>query len=153
MSGAPAVVSLADLIFRDVNVRGFWVKRWLDTTPRAEIAATYARLAALVADGALRAPVAATYPLEQYRDALVHATQAGRAGKVLFAWWAGIARSPTEAGVHFGSEFLGGEEVVVPSGVVLGARVGSHHDLAVAIDEVQEGHGAQLAAAAASGSD
>jgi NADPH:quinone reductase-like Zn-dependent oxidoreductase len=86
MSGAPVVVSPADLIFRDVHVRGFWLKHWLDSTPRDEIAAAYARLAALVAAGVLHAPVAATYPLEQYRDALVHSAQAGRAGKVLFAW-------------------------------------------------------------------
>ena len=86
MSGAPAVVSPADLIFRDIHLRGFWVKHWLDTAPRAEIAAAYARLAALVAGGVLRAPVAATYPLEQYRDALAHAAQAGRDGKVLFTW-------------------------------------------------------------------
>jgi NADPH:quinone reductase-like Zn-dependent oxidoreductase len=86
MSGAPVVVSPADLIFRDVHVRGFWLKHWLDTTPRAEIAAAYGRLAGLVADGTLQAPVAATYPLEQFRNALAHSAQAGRAGKVLFAW-------------------------------------------------------------------
>ncbi|MGH9010094.1 MAG: zinc-dependent alcohol dehydrogenase family protein [Acidimicrobiia bacterium] len=86
MSGAPVVVSPADLIFRDVQVRGFWLKHWLETTPPAEVVASYARLANLVADGTLRAPVAATYPLEQYRDALAHAAQTERAGKVLFAW-------------------------------------------------------------------
>lgn len=86
MSGAPAVISPADLIFRDVRLRGFWVKHWLDTTPRAQIAERYGRLAALVAAGALRAPVEATYPLEQYRDALAHAAQGHRTGKVLFTW-------------------------------------------------------------------
>lgn len=86
MSGAPAVVSPADLIFRDIRLRGFWLKHWLDTAPPPEITAAYARLAALVADGTLRAPVAATYPLEQYGDALAHAAQAGRDGKVLFTW-------------------------------------------------------------------
>ncbi len=86
MSGDPVVVSPPDLIFRDVHVRGFWLKHWLETTPRREIAAAYARLASLIAEGVLRAPVAATYPLEQYRDAVAHAVQTGRAGKVLFAW-------------------------------------------------------------------
>jgi NADPH:quinone reductase-like Zn-dependent oxidoreductase len=86
MSGAPLVVSPADLIFRDVRVRGFWLKHWLDATPRAQIAVHYGRLAALVADGALRAPIEATYPLDQYREALDHAARAGRAGKVLFSW-------------------------------------------------------------------
>ncbi len=86
MSGAPAVISPADLIFRDVRLRGFWLKHWLDTTPRAQIAERYGRLATLVAAGALRAPVEATYRLEQYRDALAHAARAGRTGKVLFIW-------------------------------------------------------------------
>lgn len=86
VSGAPVVVPPADIIFRDLHVRGFWQKRWMDTTPRDEIAAAYAPLAALVADGTLRAPVAATYPLEQYQDALVHATRTEGAGKVLFIW-------------------------------------------------------------------
>jgi NADPH:quinone reductase-like Zn-dependent oxidoreductase len=54
--------------------------------PASAIAAAYTRLASLVAEGALRAPVAATYPLEQYRDAVAHAVQTGRADKVLFAW-------------------------------------------------------------------
>jgi hypothetical protein len=45
----------------------------------------------LVGDAATSQPstntlCAAIYPLEKYRDALVHATQAERAGKVLFAW-------------------------------------------------------------------
>jgi NADPH:quinone reductase-like Zn-dependent oxidoreductase len=86
MSGAPVVVAPADIIFGDLTVRGFWQKHWMDTTPRDEIAAAYAPLAALVADRTLRAPVAATYPLEEYHDALVHATRANGAGKVLFVW-------------------------------------------------------------------
>jgi NADPH:quinone reductase-like Zn-dependent oxidoreductase len=86
MSGAPVVVAPADIIFRDLHVRGFWQKHWMDTTPRDEIAAAYAPLAALVANGTLRSPVAATYQLEQYQDALVHATRTEGAGKVLFTW-------------------------------------------------------------------
>jgi NADPH:quinone reductase-like Zn-dependent oxidoreductase len=86
MSGGAVALSPADIIFRDLHVRGFWQKHWLDTTPRDEIAAAYAPLAALVADDTLRSPVAATYPLDQYQDALTHATKTDGAGKVLFAW-------------------------------------------------------------------
>jgi len=86
LSGAPVTVGPVDLIFRDIQVRGFWQKHWLDRTPREEVAAPYARLASLVADGTLHAPVAASYPLEQYREAIAHAMDPGRAGKVLFAW-------------------------------------------------------------------
>jgi NADPH:quinone reductase-like Zn-dependent oxidoreductase len=86
MSGAPVSVGPADLIFRDLNVRGFWQKHWLDVTPREEIAARYDGLSSLVADGTLHVPVAATYPLERYQEAIEHAMDVGRAGKVLFAW-------------------------------------------------------------------
>lgn len=85
-SGAPVVLRPGDLIFRDLRIRGFWQKHWLDTAPRHEVAAIYTRLAALVTDGTLRVPIAATYPLEKYQDALDHATRADRVGKVLFTW-------------------------------------------------------------------
>jgi NADPH:quinone reductase-like Zn-dependent oxidoreductase len=86
MSGGAVVLAPADIIFRDLRIRGFWQKHWVDTTPRDEIAAAYAPLAALVAEGALRSPVAATYPLDQYHDALTHAMKTDGAGKVLFTW-------------------------------------------------------------------
>jgi NADPH:quinone reductase-like Zn-dependent oxidoreductase len=86
MGGGPLVIAQPDLIFRDIRLRGFWLKHWLDDAPRKEVAAAYGRLAALVADGTLRAPVAATYSLDEYAAALAHAAQPGRAGKVLFRW-------------------------------------------------------------------
>lgn len=86
MSGASVTVRPVDLIFRDVQVRGFWQKHWLDATPREEVVAAYKRLTPLVSDGTLHAPVAASYPLERYQEAIAHALDSGRAGKVLFAW-------------------------------------------------------------------
>lgn len=86
MSGGPVAMSPADLIFRDIRVRGFWQMHWLERTPREEVAAAYARLGALVGDGVLKAPVTATYTLDQSQAALAHAAETGRAGKVLFAW-------------------------------------------------------------------
>jgi NADPH:quinone reductase-like Zn-dependent oxidoreductase len=86
MSGAPVAVAPADLIFGDLRVRGFWQKHWLDVTPAEEITAQYTRLASLVADGTLHVPVAACYPLERHQEAISHATDAGRGGKVLFTW-------------------------------------------------------------------
>ena len=86
MSRAPLVLSVPSLIFGDVRVRGFWLNHWLENSSSDEIGAAYTRLAALVADGTLHAPVAATYPLDQYRDALAHAAESGRDGKVLFRW-------------------------------------------------------------------
>jgi len=86
MSGGMVSVAPADLIFRDLQVRAFWQKHWLDAAPHDQIVSAYARLAPLVADGTLHAPVAATYPLKQHREALTHASASDRTGKVLFAW-------------------------------------------------------------------
>jgi NADPH:quinone reductase-like Zn-dependent oxidoreductase len=61
-------------------------KHWLDATPSAQIAESYRRPATLVSEGVLAAPVEATYPLEECRDALAHAARPGRTGKVLFTW-------------------------------------------------------------------
>jgi NADPH:quinone reductase-like Zn-dependent oxidoreductase len=86
MSGAPVTLAPADLIFRDLHVRGFWQKHWLDVTAHDEIVAAYGRLASLVAAGTLHAPVAACYPLDRHQEAMAHAVDPGRVGKVLFAW-------------------------------------------------------------------
>jgi NADPH:quinone reductase-like Zn-dependent oxidoreductase len=80
----PLGIPVADLIFRGLSIHGFWLKHWLDSTPRATVAQTYRELAALVADGTLSAPVDATYALEDHRAAIGHAAQNGRTGKVLF---------------------------------------------------------------------
>jgi NADPH:quinone reductase-like Zn-dependent oxidoreductase len=86
MSGGMVSIAPSDLIFRDLQVRAFWQKHWLDTAPRDQVVDAYTRLAPLVADGTLHSPVAATYPLEQHREALAHASASDRTGKVLFAW-------------------------------------------------------------------
>jgi NADPH:quinone reductase-like Zn-dependent oxidoreductase len=58
--------------------------RWLDSTPQETIVRTYRELAALVENGTLAAPVEATYALADYREAIGHAAQNDRHGKVLF---------------------------------------------------------------------
>jgi NADPH:quinone reductase-like Zn-dependent oxidoreductase len=81
----PVVVPPLGLIYRSISVHGWWLLNWLKSTPATEITETYARVAALVADGTLSAPVDAVYALENHRAALSHAKQSGRAGKVLFS--------------------------------------------------------------------
>jgi NADPH:quinone reductase-like Zn-dependent oxidoreductase len=81
----PLSIPVVDLIFRGLNVRGYWVNLWLERTPPDTVAQTYHELAALVAHGTLSAPVEATYKLANYREALAHAARGDRNGKVLFA--------------------------------------------------------------------
>jgi NADPH:quinone reductase-like Zn-dependent oxidoreductase len=81
----PVSIPVADLIFRGLSVHGYWLNLWLDRTPQETVAHTYRELAALVADGTLTAPVEATYPLADHREAIGHAAHRERHGKVLFA--------------------------------------------------------------------
>lgn len=83
MSGKGPSLSAAATIFKDVTLRGFWLVNWMNKTPRQEQAALMQRLAGLVADGTLRAPVDATFPLENIKEALARALEGGRQGKVL----------------------------------------------------------------------
>jgi NADPH:quinone reductase-like Zn-dependent oxidoreductase len=82
----PLSIPIVDLIFRGLSVHGYWLNRWLDSTPKKTIVRTYRQLADLVRNGTLAAPVEATYPLADYRYAIGHAAQNDRHGKVLFTF-------------------------------------------------------------------
>jgi NADPH:quinone reductase-like Zn-dependent oxidoreductase len=83
MSGKAPTISPAALIFRNVTLRGFWLVNWLSSAPREAQAALMGKMAKLVAQGTLSAPVDATFPLENIREALARAEEGGRKGKVL----------------------------------------------------------------------
>lgn len=89
-TGQSPVVPLGDLIYRETTLHGFFIVNWIRNTPRKEIEETYAELGDLVEQGVLKAAVEATYPIDQYREALAHAQRPGRTGKILFT-----ARKPT----------------------------------------------------------
>ncbi len=84
MSKQPTSVPAGLMIFKDVRFVGFWVTAWYARATAADRDAMFAELAALVDAGALVQPVAATYPLERWREAIDHAGRAARGGKVLF---------------------------------------------------------------------
>ena len=83
LSGEPAQIDAGDLIFHEATLRGFWLVRWFQRAPRAEQARVFGEVGWLVATGALRVPVEATYPLSRVREACAHAAREGRGGKVL----------------------------------------------------------------------
>jgi trans-2-enoyl-CoA reductase len=73
----------AQLVFRDVTVRGFSRLRIFAAMPLERRRAITAELMALLADGTLRAEVEGRYALTDVQAALVHQTRPGRRGKVL----------------------------------------------------------------------
>lgn len=84
MGRKPVTVPNGLLIFRDNQVRGLWVSRWIENAPLAEVRDVYENLAARVAAGKLLQPVDSTYPLENAGEALVRLEAPDRSGKVLF---------------------------------------------------------------------
>jgi NADPH:quinone reductase-like Zn-dependent oxidoreductase len=83
MSGEDPQISRNALNVRGVTITGFNLGRGLTKRSTAAVRALYADLAAKLRDGTLRAPVEATYPIDEIKAALVHAQRGGRDGKVL----------------------------------------------------------------------
>jgi len=89
LSGEPCMVDARDTVFRDVRLRGFWLRKWFVDTPPEQIGAVYRDLAAKVADGTLAVDVEAIYPLRRIKDAVAHAARGGRSGKILVSFVGG----------------------------------------------------------------
>src|SRR5438067_1589964 len=83
MSGEDLVMSRPALSFRGVSLTGFNLGRGLAKRSPQQVRALYADLAIKLRDGVLKAPIEATYPIEDIQQALTHAQRGGRNGKVL----------------------------------------------------------------------
>ena len=83
MSGQDPVMSRPALGFRGVSLVGFMLGRGLAKRRPEQVRALYADLATKLRDGVLKAPIEATYPIEEIKAALAHAQRGGRDGKVL----------------------------------------------------------------------
>ena len=84
MAKRPLTVPNGLLIFRDLQLRGLWVTRWIEQAPEAEVRSVYTDLAARVAAGQLVQPIDSTHALEGFPAALARVAAADRNGKVLF---------------------------------------------------------------------
>ncbi|WP_066956302.1 zinc-dependent alcohol dehydrogenase family protein [Streptomyces lushanensis] len=84
LTHTPVAVPAADLVYRELGVRGYWLINWIRTAPRAEIEAVYTELAELVEQGVLHTPVEETFALADYRAAFDRARKPQREGKILF---------------------------------------------------------------------
>jgi NADPH:quinone reductase-like Zn-dependent oxidoreductase len=83
LSGEKARIDVADLVFRDVHVRGFWLADWFRTAGGEEVRRVYASLMERLKAGEIDTPVEARYPLSRVSEAVAHAAREGRSGKIL----------------------------------------------------------------------
>jgi len=85
MSGARCEMDFYLMFQRDVRLVGLSFRRQLNRRTPAEVDAIYRQLAERVADGRLRARIAASYPLAMWREAFAQAARTGeeRDGKII----------------------------------------------------------------------
>jgi NADPH:quinone reductase-like Zn-dependent oxidoreductase len=83
LSGEPCELSPTALIFRDITLRGFWLARWFRSATPDQQQGLYGKITGLVAAGKLSAPVHATYPVKDVKEAVAVAAGGGRDGKVV----------------------------------------------------------------------
>lgn len=75
----------ATLIYANLTWKGFGIDRWLTECPSDKKTAMFASLWQMVDDGTLPLPVAATFPLARFQEALEADAAPGRNGKVLLS--------------------------------------------------------------------
>ena len=83
MSGEDCRVSPGHLIFRGITLTGFWLASWFRQASGEQQQALFGELIRKIAGGALKAPIAGTYPVERIAEAVAAASQGERDGKIL----------------------------------------------------------------------
>jgi len=73
------------LIFKNLVWTGFWISAWYKHASEQATSEMFDAIFPLLSSGALSVPVAATYALDQFAEAIQHASQDKRAGKILFS--------------------------------------------------------------------
>lgn len=82
LSGKNVQVSPAHLIGGGITVRGYWLTSSFAKMNQQQRAALFGELISLIASGAIKADVEASYPLDRVHDALAHAAKGERSGKI-----------------------------------------------------------------------
>lgn len=83
MSRQPLKIPNGLLIFKDLSFRGCWVSRWYKTASPQERADMFSHLFPLAISGVLNTPIDRIYPLAEIKEAVQHAQQSSRGGKIL----------------------------------------------------------------------
>ena len=71
------------LIFKRIQLHGFWVTEWIKETDAQLVGETYQQLAQWISEGKLAQPIDSTYALAEITTALKRAMEDQRDGKVL----------------------------------------------------------------------
>lgn len=86
MARQPLRMSASLLVFKDLTFRGFWITQWMQRANAQEIRAMFDKLFPLIRKGVIRTKIDTAYPIHSAREAIVHAQQSERDGKILFTF-------------------------------------------------------------------
>jgi len=86
MGRKPLKVPNKYLIFKDIEVRGYWLSRWMELATHAEIQEVLRPLVEMMQKGELLLPVDRVYPLAEFPAALADSVREGRSGKILLSF-------------------------------------------------------------------
>ncbi|MGX8716966.1 MAG: MDR family NADPH-dependent oxidoreductase [bacterium] len=84
MTGDKVRFPTRELIFKNIQLRGFWMDRWARLRPKLEYSACLQQIFNLLQHKKLVLPVAEKYSLDQWKSALEKAQQSNLSGKILF---------------------------------------------------------------------
>lgn len=86
MSGAPCTVTTQLLLYKQITLRGFYGGFHIAAMSRDAQRKLWWEMGEMRVQGVLKAQIAGSYPLSEYRDAVIHAAKSGQArdGKIVF---------------------------------------------------------------------
>jgi NADPH:quinone reductase-like Zn-dependent oxidoreductase len=71
------------MIFKSLTIKGFWLTTWLQEADKEARKQAGIEVIAMLNSGELKVTIDATYALNQYKEAVIHAQGEGRTGKIL----------------------------------------------------------------------
>ncbi len=83
LSGDPIVLRADQVVFKGIEVKGFWLAKAMRSLSREDLRSLYDVLIGRVKSGQLHVPVDATFAIEEIKNAAARAGESGRNGKVL----------------------------------------------------------------------
>lgn len=80
----PITIPNGLMIFKELHLCGFWMTRWYERASHPAVKDMFSELAKLFHAGVLKLTVEKQYPIDSFKEAIQHAMQSGRRGKILF---------------------------------------------------------------------
>jgi len=84
LSPDPIQLYSADVLYKNISITGFGIRAYLESKTAEQKAGIIHSLVTIIGDPAFKMEVAASYPLDDYREAIRTAVETKKEGKVLF---------------------------------------------------------------------